>query len=124
MATVGVVIAQALTAPAVVAIAGDRVFPNVLIEGVALPAVVYQVVSQIPQSSFDGSFDTRLFQSRVQIDCYARRYLDAQNLAAAVGAAIEALSSSSAAAWMEAQRDLFDNETQYHRVSMDFSVWL
>lgn len=109
---------------------GKRAYPNQLIEGTDLPALVYQVISNVPQHSLDGSYATRLRQVRVQLDAYARPtfalgggYLQVQAIANAVIAALEAQASSSLSAWLESSRDLFDNESQFHRVTMDFSIW-
>lgn len=120
----GQVIAAALGADATVTqLAGDRIFPNVLREGATLPAVVYTAVSQVPQNSMTGTPDGALFQSRMQVDCYARTYAVVQQLAAAVYAVLGALSTAQAQGVLEAQRDLYENESQLHRVSMDFSIW-
>lgn len=131
MPTVGEQVVAKLAADATVAgLVAGRVYPNTMPEGATLPAIVYQVVSDVPQNSFDGTTSTRLKQARLQVDCYARPssaggggYLQAHAVADAVEAVIGNLSDPAFNATLELSRDLYDNATEYHRVSMDFSVW-
>lgn len=124
MSSTGEAVFGALSAdPTVAGLVVKRIYPSLLVEGSLLPAIVYSVVSDVPQSSLDGTVATRLANARVQVDCYARHYLDAQTLADAVDAVLGALALPTLSAWRESRRDLFDNETQYHRVSADYSIW-
>jgi hypothetical protein len=130
--TAGEAVYSVLTGDAgVSAIVGNRIFPGVIPEGSLLPVIVYSVISDVPENSLTGSVATRAVNARVQVDCYARPtsaggggYAQVQALAAAVDSALASQSSQTISAWREISRDLFDNETQYHRVSMDFSLWL
>jgi hypothetical protein len=131
--TTGEALSALLSAdPTVVALVGTRISPDELPEGSPLPAIVYTVVVDVPVNSFTGSAADRLRNVMVQIDCYARptqgaggAYKGAQAVADAVDAALTAPAqqTSSFSAVREASRNLLDNETQYRRVSMDFSVW-
>lgn len=105
----------------IVTLVGQKLFPNAAPQGTAAPFVVLQVVSDVPENTLENT--DSLSNSRVQIDCYAERYLDAQAVAAAVDAVMKALSSPDLSAWREVSRDLYEDETQLHRVSADFSVW-
>lgn len=116
--------------PAVLELVSGRIFPNELPQQTALPAICYSIVSGVPELSFDGSVSSRLRNVRVQIDCYARAvsggataYEGAHAVADAVNEVIGNLARPELSASLEVERDLFDNVTQYHRVSMDFSVW-
>jgi hypothetical protein len=115
---------------AVVALVADRIFPDELPQKTPLPAIVYQVITDVPENTFTGSADTRRRQARLQIDCYARteqgkagRYRIAHQVATAVENVIANLADPDLSASLEDSRDLFDNATGYARVSMDFWVF-
>jgi hypothetical protein len=114
---------------AVTALVADRIFPDELPEGTELPAVVYQIISDIPENSFDGDAASRRKLARLQVDCYARadkgktgRYRLAHQVSTAVENVIANLSEVDLSGSLEAARDYFDNDTGYARVEMDF--WL
>jgi hypothetical protein len=109
--------------PTVAGLVGARIYPSLMPQGPTLPAIVYQVISEVPESSLAGTSVGRLTASRLQIDCYATTYLAAHALADAVDVVISALSSPDLSAWRESSRDLYDNEAQLHRCSLDFAVW-
>lgn len=101
----------------------QRIFPVRIPEGVVTwPVVVYTVISQVPQDTFesDGGVFT---ESRVQIDCYARQYLDSDLLAEAVEDVLLELDSQAMRVLKLDRRDLFESEALLHRASLDFSVW-
>jgi hypothetical protein len=119
--------------PEVFAFVGDRIFPGELPAQTQLPAIVYSVVSDVPENSFDGTAETRLCYCRVQVDCYARpapqgkpgAYASAQRVARAVDKVLGNLQQpGQVAGFREASRDLYDSVTGYHRVSSDFALWL
>jgi hypothetical protein len=121
------------TDPLVASLVGDRIFPNELPAQTQLPAIVYSVVSDVPENSFDGTPATRLCYCRVQVDSYARpapqgrpgAYATAQRVARAVDDVLGNLQQPGDVAGLrEASRDLFDSVTGYHRVSSDFALWL
>lgn len=108
----------------------QRVYPNELPPNATLPAIVYNVVSDVPENSFTGLTSTTTKNARVQVDCYASpttngdgAYKQVHALARAVELALGDVADSDLACVLEDTRDLYDNVTQYHRVSMDFSVW-
>jgi hypothetical protein len=130
MPTMGEQLVAKLTADsAVTALVSSRIFPNVLPQGSSLPAIVYTVVDDVPQRTLSGAVDELLHNSRVQIDCYARAsaslggYAGAHQLADAVNNVVGNLSDPTLNSTAADKRDLYDNETSYFRVSMDFSVW-
>jgi len=65
---------------------GERVYPLALPQGVTLPAVTYQVVSDVVTISHSTSQDhptytgTQRSDTRVQFDCYGRDYDEAEAL--------------------------------------------
>lgn len=111
-----------VAAPAVAALVVGRVFPQVLPQGVTMPALRYVVVSDVPQNSL-GGFTAGLRNVRVQVDAFSKKYLEAQTLADAVVGALGSLTGE-VASLLEARRDGYEDETGLHRVSMDFSMWM
>lgn len=61
----------------------SKIFPLLLPEEVALPAVVYTIVNGDPQNSLQG-FDSGLVRYDVQVDCWATKYARVIELALAV----------------------------------------
>lgn len=127
---VGEIIYALLTAaPSVTALVATRVYPNELPQGSELPAIVYTVVSDVPESSLDGSIESAVQGARVQVDCYARpdqaagAYKRVHAVSNAVKSLLGNLSNTVNSGFFESERDMFDNATQYHRVSMDFTIW-
>lgn len=102
---------------------GIKVFPNVVLQNIAPPYVVYSEISAVPENSLAGASADRIVGSRMQFDCYAKTYGAAKALADAVAAVIANLSRPDLNAWLDASRDLYDDATELHRVSADFSVW-
>jgi hypothetical protein len=121
MATFGETLRAALVAsPAVVAIVVGRIFPNVIKQGTTMPAIRYTVVDDVPWHTLaDGYSRTR---ARVQVDAYAKKYLDAHALAAAVVGAVGVFTGPAVTAVLLSKRDGFEDETELHRVSMDFTM--
>lgn len=119
----------ALADATVSALVGTRVYPNELPQNVDLPAAVISVVSDVPEHSFTNSMATTLRSVRVQIDCYARTsasggaYERAHALAEAMINAVGTLSSPDFSSNLETSRDIYDNVSQFHRVSIDLTVW-
>jgi hypothetical protein len=109
--------------PAVAAMVVGRVFPAVLPQGVTLPAIRYAVVDDVPQNSLAG-FTSGLRHARVQVDAYGKRYLDAQGLANAIAGAVGSLTGPGLTSLLLSRRDGYEDVTELHRVSMDFSMWV
>lgn len=105
----------------VTSLVAQRVFPNRAEQGAAAPFVVQSVISEARQNTFTG---TTLNRQRLQVDCYAKKYLEARAVADAVDAVVSALDLPDLSAWRVGARDLYDDATQLHRVSIDFAVWV
>jgi hypothetical protein len=112
-----------LNSAAVQAIAGTRIYPMRLPPNATFPAVVYTVISKIPVPAFGNATAGTLKQSRLQVDSYAREYDDAQDLAGAIEDYLTALTGAGITVEFADSRDLFENDTQLHRVNADFIVW-
>ena len=123
MATFGEQIFSKLTAAtAVTALVATRIYPNKAPQGAGAPRIVFLVVSDVPNNTLDGDVASRQRQARLQVDCYAEKYLDAQALAEAVDSVLGNLSGPGLSGWRENSTDLWDEEAQLHRVLMEF--WL
>ena len=123
MTTLEAIRARLVAASSVTDLVNQRVYPQVMPQPPTLPAVVITVVAELPQNSFTGAAATRLLEARVQIDCYAKTYLEAHQVADAVDAVVADLNDVDLSATRESAQDLYENETQLHRVLLDYLVW-
>jgi hypothetical protein len=116
------VLAELAKDATVTALVGTSVFPQAAPEGEQPPHVVLSVVSDVPENSFTGTEADRTRSIRLQVDCYAKGYIKVHQVADAVAAVLGALARPDLSAVREISRDLYDDPTQLHRVSSDFSV--
>ncbi len=121
MATFGETLRTALTTtPAVTAMVSGRIFPNYVKQGVTFPAIRYFVIDDIPSNTLDG-FSLR--RGMVQVDAFAKTYLQAQALADAIeGALLTNFRGPAVACWIIARRDWYEEATEVHHVSIDVSM--
>ena len=82
------------------------------------PYIVYQVISDVQVNSLDGF--SGLSNKRVQVDVYATSYGASKTLASS---AKTAMSNAAFSNIHLSSQDLYENDTQLHRTSMDFSIW-
>jgi len=122
MTTVEAIRARLLAAPAVAALVGQRVYPSKMPQAPTFPTVVLQVISDVPVDSLAVAYDGRLSIARLQVDCYAPTYLQAHQVADAVDQVVSELTEVGLSAVKETSQDLYDDEVERHRVSMDFAV--
>src|SRR5690625_1103944 len=131
------VIRHLLADAALAAIAGDRVFPGRLPQGIALPGVVLQTINSMPHYADEG--EIRYVESRVQLDCWASTYGASKQLARAVKSSLSPVDLAPGAPVFTApgiefqfielngERDLPDsgsnNAEYFFRVSLDFTFW-
>jgi hypothetical protein len=121
MATFGETLFGALVAAApVTAIVNRRIFPGRIKQGVTMPAVRYTVVDDVPWNTIEGGRSRT--RARVQVDAYAKGYLEAHALASAIEGAVGAFTGPAVTAVLLSKRDGFEDETDLHRVSLDFSM--
>lgn len=95
--------------------AAIRLFPNVIAQGVAMPAAVYAVNSD-PIALLDGTVG--IVQSRVVVQCWAEGIAQAQSVADAVQAALQASSIP-----LAARDGSFDAEIGLHVETVEFDWW-
>lgn len=107
---------------AFMALCNGRVFPLRAKQDSHLPRVVYSEVDQLPVNDFQGR--TGLTKSRVQIDCYGTKYLEAHRVASHIHRVFDSRLEENPCSLFIVGRDLFDDEAEIYRVSLDFSFWL
>lgn len=122
------VIAWLLSDPVLAALIGDRLTPGVRTQGAPLPALVFNLVSDLPDYSNDG--ETGLGQARIQLDAYGETYAQAKAVQRASRARISG-ARFTVAGWtiqgvfQQGARDTFNHDApeKIHGVSSDFIVW-
>lgn len=108
--------------PGVSALVNARIFPIKLKQGVTFPAVRLYISTDVPVNSLAG-FTSGLRNVRVQVDAYAKRYLEAQGLADAIVGALGSLTGASLSSLLMSRSDLYEDENELYRVKLDFSMW-
>lgn len=125
--TLGRYLRLVLTSDAgVAALAGDRVFTEVLPQASAVPAVVFTEVAGDDDVALDGP--TGASSRRVQIDSWAKTRAEATALGVAVKASLASHVGAAAGfsvegAFLLSERWDFDAETSLYRTSQDFEIW-
>lgn len=102
------------------ALVGNKVFPLAIPAGNYLPCVTFQRIGGMPANTLSGH--SGLEEIDLQIDVYAKNYGEAKAVAKAVRAAMPPSSDVFGAHLIEDQ-DLYEDGTNYFRVSMEFKVW-
>lgn len=86
------------------------------------PFVVLTLVSAVPDATHSGLPSELMEDARVQVDCYSDDYDEAEDVFAAVDDVLGALARPDFAAVRDTRRDLWEDETHLHRVSVDYLV--
>ena len=102
------------------ALVGNKVFPLAIPDGNYLPCVTFQRIGGMPANTLSGH--SGLEEIDLQIDVYAKNYGEAKAVAKAVRAAMPPSGDVFGAHLIEDQ-DLYEDGTNYFRVSMEFKVW-
>ncbi|MBI2758792.1 MAG: DUF3168 domain-containing protein [Chloroflexi bacterium] len=109
--------------------AGSRIYPQQLPQGVTLPAIRYQKISDPSDATMTGP--SALRHPRYQLDCYAdgdNAYLSAAALADQVITALDGYSGVMSgitvfASFQQDTRDNYDTETGRFWQSVDLIIW-
>jgi hypothetical protein len=113
----------------VTALISTRIYPGVRLQGSALPAAVFNVISATPSYSDDG--DDGIEENRVQIDCWGETYSSAKSVARAVIGALSGFGGSVDGVDIKyVSLDMHHDSTEggtkaseyLHRTSLDFIV--
>lgn len=122
------VIAWLLADPALAALIVDRLTPGVRTQGDHLPALVFNLISDLPDYSNDGQ--TGLTQARIQLDAYGSTYAQAKAVARAANARISGWRAvvggwTIQGVFQQNARDTFTHDApeKIPGVSTDFIVW-
>jgi hypothetical protein len=97
----------------------NRLYPSVAPAGVTVPYGVYQMISSVPLTSFQGMMATA--NARFQVDLFGREKIALDALAESVKAAMDAASLFKSVCVN--QMDLYEDPAQFYRIVLDFSVW-
>lgn len=99
---------------------GNKVFALVIPQGTKLPCVTFQRLGGSPANTLAGA--SGLEEIDLQIDVWAKNYGEAKAIAKAVRAAMPPSGPQFSAHLIEDQ-DLYEDGTNYFRVSMEYKVW-
>ena len=102
------------------ALVGNKVFALVIPQGTKLPCITFQRIGGMPANTLSGH--SGLEEIDLQIDVWARDYDEAKAIAKAVRSAMPPSGPQFSAHLIEDQ-DLYEDGTNYFRVSMEFKVW-
>ena len=102
------------------ALVGNKVFALVIPQGTKLPCITFQRIGGMPANTLSGH--SGLEEIDLQIDVWARDYDEAKAIAKAVRSAMPPSGPQFSAHLIEDQ-DLYEDGTNYLRVSMEFKVW-
>ena len=114
----------------VAAVVSTRIYPVLIPQGAALPAITYQLLSSEPFAAHDGH--TGHTKDRFQINCYSTSYATAKDLAEKVRLALSGYSGTSESVVIseihhQGTTDTFTaprdaGETGVHQVQLDVLV--
>ena len=102
------------------ALVGSKVFALVIPQGTKLPCITFQRIGGMPANTLSGH--SGLEEIDLQIDVWARDYDEAKAIAKAVRSAMPPSGPRFSAHLIEDQ-DLYEDGTNYFRVSMEYKVW-
>lgn len=118
MAGEAVIRARLGASAALALIVASKIYGGRAPQNTVAPFVVWQRVSGNDLHTLEGATDLR--SGRFQIDCYGATYDQALEMSAAVRAAVQ-LHDADMEAYLEADRDLFDEQApNFFRRAMDF----
>lgn len=108
------------------ALTSTRIYPVILPQNVAMPAVSFQKVSALRPSNF--SIDTGDVRARLQVDCWAvappGEAAAANKIAAQVKGALKRYHGGNIQdVYLENEQDLYEDVTKIYRILLDFIVW-
>lgn len=111
---------------AVAAVVAARIYPLLLTQGTALPAIVYQRLSSYGEHANDTN--STLISSRIRFDCYGKTYTDAKNLAIKVKTCLDGFIGLILSVHIDGilfvdEFDSYDEDAELVVVGVDFRIW-
>lgn len=109
------------------ALVSDRIHPGRLPDKPTLPAIVYTVVTNETRFTHDGGLPLR--HPLVQLDVWSKRAEEAERVEEAVTQALNGYKGPmgdvdyTAGWYLETSTDIYEQDTNLHRISMDFRGW-
>lgn len=101
------------------ALVGQKIFALYVPQGTKLPCVVFYRIAGRPANTLSGF--SGLEQIHLQIDALATRYAEAKAIAKAIRAALP--QQGPWGAHLDIDNDVYESESGYYRVIMDWTVW-
>jgi len=99
----------------------DCVYPMVAPADTPTPYAVYSRISTLEITSLDTNGGAgNAYTTRLQIDVYAATYAAAQAKAGEVKAALKGWAVENI---VDSEQDLYEPDTQLHRVLLDLTAW-
>jgi len=113
------------TTSGVTALVSTRIYPNLMPQTPTLPAVVYQMISNVRGERHRGQ--TGDARPRFQITCWAATYLAAAALSIQVRLAVMAMTGTVATVvingvWNAGETREYEDDTKLHAVAIDFLI--
>jgi hypothetical protein len=99
----------------VAGLVSTRIYPQVAPDNASVPYVTYQVIVGTAHNKLVGAADSE--RKVIQINCISNSYSNAKTIAVACKAAV-----NGAVGYLNAERDDYYEQTENHRVMLDFSL--
>ena len=112
---------QLTTSTRVTDYAGRRVYPVILPQSPTYPCISYQRIWGGQENLLSGY--ATLQNALIQIDCWATSYAAVKHLSTAVHYMMDVAGSTRFKAVLSGDQDMYEDEVEIFRVSMDFQVW-
>ena len=112
-------------------IIGTRMFPRMLPQGEALPAIIFNVIGSRSVAHMGGAAGSA--RAMLQLDCYAETHLTANNLGETVRQALHGYIGTAGgrpvgSSLLENKREMYETPTDgsdlpAYRVMMEWEIW-
>ena len=99
----------------VAGLVGAKIYPSVAPDGAAVPYVTYQLISSEAHNKLTTAPDTE--RKLLQVNCISNSYTTAKSSAVACKSAI-----NGTVGYLMGEGDDYFNQTENHRVRLDFSL--
>ena len=105
---------------------GNRIYPMILPQNTALPAVSYQRISAIRERSHEGP--SGLAHPRFQFSCWGDTYKQVKDVAEQIRFALDGYKGIMNevhidAIYIEDDRDVYDPKTKIYHIAIDAVIW-